>query len=84
MEWLERSLPNSRERIEHLVRATHGGKLNNSQFGQRMRGSGEIAEQIRRLFRVFAVRYHLDGDLPEYNRSAFRPPQSANGQMWMF
>jgi DNA repair photolyase len=84
LEWLERSLPNSRERIEHLVRATHGGKLNNSEFGQRMRGSGEIAEQIRRVFRVFAARYRLDGDLPEYNRSAFRPPQSASGQMRMF
>jgi hypothetical protein len=30
------------------------------------------------------ARYHLDCDLPEYNSSAFRPPQSAGGQMRMF
>jgi DNA repair photolyase len=84
LDWLDRSLPDSRDRIERLIRETHGGKLNNSQFGQRMRGVGEIAEQIRRIFHVFAARHHLEGDLPDYNRSAFRPPQSASGQMQLF
>jgi DNA repair photolyase len=83
-EWLDRNLPDSRERIENLVRFTHGGKLNNSQFGKRMRGSGEIAEQIRRVFHVFAARYKLDGDLPDYDRSLFRPPQPTNAQMRLF
>ena len=83
-EWLERSLPTSRERIEHLIRMTHDGKWNNSEFGKRMRGSGEIAEQIRRVFRVFAARHKLDRDLPDYNRAAFRPPLAASGQMRMF
>jgi DNA repair photolyase len=84
LEWLDRALPTSRERIEHLIRATHDGKLSNSEFGQRMRGKGEIAEQIRRVFHVFAARYKLANDLPEYNRTAFRPPQTANGQMQLF
>jgi DNA repair photolyase len=84
LDWLDRSLPDSRERIERLIRETHGGKLNNSQFGSRMRGTGEIAEQIRRVFQVFAARYHLDGALPEYNRADFRPPKAGNGQLRLF
>jgi DNA repair photolyase len=84
LEWLDRNLPDSRERIEHLIRVTHGGKLNTSQFGERMRGSGEIAEQIRRVFRVFAARYKLDGDLPDYDRSLFRAPEPASGQLRLF
>ena len=86
LEWLDRNLPDSRERIrEPRSRVTHGGKLNNSQFGQRMRGSGEIAEQIRRIFHVFAARYNLDGDLPglrPHSTSAHR--RSASGQMRLF
>lgn len=84
LDWLDRNLPDSRERIEHLIRETHGGKLNSSQFGERMRGRGEIAQQIRRVFKVFAARHGLDGDLPDYNRSHFRAPMSASGQMRLF
>ena len=49
-----------------------------------MRGSGEIAEQIRKVFRVFRARYHLDRDLPDYNHSLFRRPQADSGQMRLF
>ena len=84
LEWLERTQPLARERIEGLILATHGGKHNNSKFGERMRGSGEIAEQIKKVFGVFAKKYHLDGDLPDYNRALFRPPQASGGQMRLF
>ena len=78
LEWLDRTLPDSRERIENLIRDTHGGKLNNSQFGERMRGSGEIAEQIRRVFHVFAARYK-----PRRRPARLRPhalPPAATGE----
>lgn len=84
LEWLGRARPLQRERIEGLILATHGGKYNNSQFGQRMRGSGEIAEQIRKVFRVFRAKHHLDRDLPDYDHSLFRPPQAETGQMRLF
>jgi DNA repair photolyase len=84
LDWLDRNLPDSRQRIEALIRETHGGKLNTTQFGRRTCGSGEIAEQIRRVFDVFAARYHLDGDLPDFNRAAFRPPKAPDAQMQLF
>ena len=84
LEWLVRALPDSRARIENLIRQTHDGKLNTTEFGRRMRGSGEIAEQIRRMFRVFAARHGLADDLPAYNRGAFRLPLADSGQLRMF
>ena len=38
--------------------------MNQSQFGQRMRGEGAYAEQIEQTFKVFARKNGLDGRLP--------------------
>lgn len=84
LEWLARTQPDRQERILARIRDTHGGKLTDSRFGRRMRGQGEIAEQIRRLFRVFAEAYHLDGDPPPLDSSQFTPPRMPNAQMTLF
>lgn len=82
-EWLQRTQPLKRERIESLIRSVRGGGMNDSTFGRRQRGTGEIAEQIRRTFQVFARRYGLDGPWPPLDTSQFRPPR-ASGQMRLF
>ena len=58
--------------------------MNESQFGKRMRGSGEIADQIRSMFKLFAKRFGFDSDLPPYNHALFQPPRSSSGQMQLF
>lgn len=83
-EWLARTRPDAAARIEGRIRATRDGRLNDPRFGERMRGRGEIAEQIRALFKLFAGKYGLDGELPAHNRTAFRPPRSRGGQGWLF
>jgi DNA repair photolyase len=83
-EWLEREQPDRLQRIESRIRETHGGKLNNSAWGVRMRGTGEIAEQIRSVFRLFAKKHGLDGHLPPHDSSQFRPPRPASGQLRFF
>jgi DNA repair photolyase len=83
-EWLQREQPDSLQRIEGRIRSTRDGKLNESAFGLRMRGTGAIADQIRNLFRLFARRHGLDGRMPEYDCSQFRPPRSSSGQKWLF
>jgi DNA repair photolyase len=84
LEWLARERPLAQKRVEQQILATHAGKYNNSQFGQRMRGSGEIAEQICNVFKLFRKKYNLDRDLPDYNHTLFRPPQTDSGQMHLF
>ena len=61
-----------------------GRKLNDPNFGSRMSGTGELAQQIGELFRLFARRYGLDGDLPAYDCTQFRPPLPQSGQLRLF
>ncbi len=49
-----------------------------------MTGTGEMAEQIGAMFRLFARRHGLDGKLPPYDCSRFRPPRAGTGQGWLF
>jgi len=84
LEWLERTHPALRRRVEERIRDVRDGKLNEAEFGRRMVGSGEMAEQIRSLFRLFARRHGLDGDLPPYDCTRFRPPADQSGQRSLF
>jgi DNA repair photolyase len=84
LEWLERTQPLRKERVLSRIASTRGGKLTDSQFGSRMRGEGEIADQIARTFEVFARRYGLDKVRDESDSSQFRPPRGACGQMRLF
>jgi DNA repair photolyase len=84
LEWLERTQPTKADRVEALVRSTRGGELNDPNFISRMRGSGQIAEQIRQTFKVFSRRHELDGSLPPFETSQFHPPRSSSGQLRLF
>ena len=46
VDWLERTQPLKKERIESRIRSTRDGNLNDSEFGRRMRGQGSYADQI--------------------------------------
>lgn len=83
-QWLAEHAPLQAERVESRIRDSRGGEIDDSQFGRRMRGQGPYAEQIAQTFRVFAAKYKLDGPLPEYDFSQFRPPREPSGQMWLF
>ncbi len=82
-EWLERTQPNHAKKVLERIRETRGGKLNESSWGQRMTGSGEIADQIRSMFNVFRKK-HGFRDLPKLVTDNFRPPTPKNGQMSLF
>ena len=60
-----------------------GGQLNDASFGSRMTGQGVLAEQIRRMFEVFAAKYDLSGELPPLDTSHFRRPRDL-GQRRLF
>jgi DNA repair photolyase len=83
-EWLERCLPGQKEKVLGRIRRIRGGKLNSARFGDRMRGTGEMAEQIASLFKVFARRHGLDGGMPPLDGSRFRLPRPVTGQLWLF
>jgi DNA repair photolyase len=61
---LRQVLPTAAARVEHLVRDMRGGRLNNPDFGERMRGGGAYWESVERLFETMATRHGLDCGQP--------------------
>jgi len=84
LEWLHRVRPTEASKVETRIRATRGGKMYDSRFGERMRGSGPIADQIAASFRLFAARYGLSISRPPLSADRFRRPLPASGQRWLF
>jgi DNA repair photolyase len=84
LEWLQRTQPEKMSKIESRIRSTRGGKLYEGAFGVRMKGRGEIAEQIGRTFTVFARRYGLDKKHEPLDTTRFRRPIPSSGQGWLF
>lgn len=72
-DWVHKAYPDRAEKVLHGIAACHGGKLNDSRWGTRMRGEGPEAESIRQLFKL-SVRQHLhDRALPELRLDLFAP-----------
>lgn len=73
-DWVYKNFPDAAEKILNQVKACHDGKLNDSVYGRRMRGEGNMAESIRALFKA-AVKRHLKGRHTfDYDLTRFRRP----------
>ena len=73
-EWLKLNFPEKLERILGTVRAVRGGKLNVSDYGTRMRGTGTYAEQVHQMFHVFRERLCFGTRSKELRTEHFRRP----------
>src|SRR5258706_106013 len=73
-QWLTRHLPEKKDKVLNRIRALREGKLNDSQFGSRMRGQGIFADQIEALFDVACRKAGIHGKSPRLSTAAFRPP----------
>lgn len=82
--WLQQQRPAQQQKLIGRLRHARDGQLNNSEWGTRMRGTGELADQIRNLFQVFARKYKLDQHLPAQSCDEFRPPKDRHGQGRLF
>jgi DNA repair photolyase len=75
-DWLARHFPERKEKVLNRIRALRGGKLNDPNFGSRMRGDGIFADQIESLFEVACRKAGIAGRRPELSAAAFRVPVS--------
>ncbi|MGV8998481.1 MAG: PA0069 family radical SAM protein [Parvibaculaceae bacterium] len=57
--WLKENVPDRAEHVLSLIRSMHGGKLYDSEFGTRGRGTGPYAWQISRRFEIASKRLGL-------------------------
>lgn len=72
-DWVHKAYPDRAEKVLHSIAACHGGKLNDSRWGVRMRGEGELAESIRQLFRISVKKYMPAGPLASLRLDLFAP-----------
>lgn len=75
--WLEEHVPGSKQKVLDRIRDLRGGALNSSRFGERLRGTGFWAEQIRGLFVTTRNRLGFSPDPFPYDTSGFRRPVGA-------
>lgn len=71
MNWLNKTLPDSANKILHQIEDCHGGHLNDSRFGIRMRGEGKIAEQVAIQFRLAKKKFLSESSLPPFDYSLY-------------
>lgn len=83
-EWVRCVRADTADKILGRIRQTRDGKLNSSEWGTRMVGSGKIADQIRSMFQVFRHQQGLDSAMPSLDCSRFRAPDNPSGQMSLF
>jgi len=83
VDWLERNLPGRKNKVLGRIREARGGKLYDPTWGERMRGTGDLAETIGNLFEVARRRAGLQRRVPPLSTAAFRRPDR-NGQLDLF
>ncbi len=83
-DWVQKNYPMKAEKVLNAIKDMHDGKLNDSEFGRRMKGSDTPWNQIfKQQFNVAMKRYFQEKPpKPVYNLAAFVPP--AKGQLSLF
>jgi DNA repair photolyase len=71
-DWLHKNFPDRFDKVLNQIRSLHGGTLNDSRFGRRMSGEGNIADSIHQLFRSAKKKYFKDKVMPPYDLTKFR------------
>ena len=73
-DWLYTNFPDRANKVWHNIEEGHGGKVNDSRFGTRMRGEGQQAAIINQQFKKFRHLYGLDGERWKLDTSQFSRP----------
>lgn len=78
-DWLVAHFPDRAARVMGRVRASHGGRDYDPEFGKRMTGQGVWAKITQQRFKLAAARLGLDRTLPPLRCDLFaRPPQKGD------
>ncbi|MGV3763159.1 PA0069 family radical SAM protein [Parapedobacter sp.] len=72
-DWVYKAYPDRADKVLHGIAACHGGKLNDSRWGTRMKGEGHEAESIRQLFKLSVRQYLGNRSLPPLRLDLFAP-----------
>ena len=81
-DWIRKTMPDRADKVLSQIESCHGGSLNDSRFGTRMRGEGKIAEQINGLVRLARQKYFINKAMIKLDSSLHE--QYKEGQLKLF
>ena len=82
-DWLLKNFPDRANKVWNQICEAHGGDVNDSRFGVRMRGEGKMAESIKQLFTLSKLRFIKNESTFEFNTSLFNY-KAGNSQLSLF
>jgi DNA repair photolyase len=83
-DWLATHYPDRAERVLSLIRQTRHGDLDSGRFGERMRGTGPVAELLAQRCAIACRRLGLDKGYPKLRTDLFKPPPKPGDQLTLF
>ncbi len=79
-QWLDLNYPDRKVKILNKVKEAHAGKLNDTKWKRRMRGEGNTAEIIAKMFRIYRAKYFKNQPSQPLSIDRFR----RNGNLSLF
>jgi DNA repair photolyase len=73
-DWLYKNFPDRADKVWHLIEASHDGKVNDSRWGVRMRGEGNMAQLVAQQYKKYGKLYGMNEERWELDTSIFRRP----------
>ena len=83
-DWLQNCFPLRVNKIKNKLTSMFEGEVYNSEFGSRMRGSGEFADLINARFKLACKKYNLNNKFLELRADLFSPHLLNENQMNLF
>src|SRR6476620_2938080 len=81
-DWLYKNFPNHADKVWHLIEQSHDGKVNDSRFGVRMRGEGNIAQMVAQQYKKYGKLYGMNAEEWSLERSLFKRPIVEHGRLF--
>ena len=81
-DWIQKKMPDKADKVLNQIKDCHGGNLNDSRFGTRMKGEGNIAKQVTDLIQLARLKYFKDKAMPKLNTSLHESYK--DGQLKLF
>jgi DNA repair photolyase len=73
-DWLYKNFPDRADKVWHLVEQSHDGKVNDTRWGVRMRGEGNIAQMVAQQYKKYGKLYGMNAEEWSLDTTQFRVP----------
>ena len=71
-DWLEKYYPDRKEKVMGRIAEFHGGQVNDSRFGVRMKGEGKFAESLNAQFHLAVKKFLPEQEPVVFDRGLYK------------